>query len=699
MPADAIPSGPNQSASPWSAFLVGHRHLLLVLAGTAVLGSVSLIYPFGRDQGIYGFLAGSLFDGKVLYRDIWAGVPPLAVYLHALAFTLFGRSMTAIRIVDLIWTMATAGLLFEFVRRAFGRRWLAVTAGVSYSYLYYLYGFWDTAQVDGFLNLPVVAAFLIALPAVTSPDAPGRLRWFWVGMLLGIAFIFKYPIAVLLPCLGGFALYAGLRDRKAGVAGRASAPGRKLLLLVLGFLAPVLLALAIIAASGALPAFLSPVTHRALAYPAQTYLHEGLLGRTGRLFLGVTTIPDFGVGVLLAALGLYVTLLAYLRKKNWLAADGRLSILLVWLWLGLALLYVFLQGRFFPYHFLPALPALACLSAPALTWLWENFACQPPQNRGRLLVFGALVFAAFGATSYSRRLSDLYRVTTGRLPIRRYWLAPRHSTIDFDLSAQANLADYFRWTTAPNDRVLVWGNDPLINFLAGRPSATRFAYNLPLTSVWSWPGLREEFLRSLAADLPQVVVVVHRDSMPQATGQYSDSYTSLQNFKELRDLIVASYELEAVFDRYDVLRRKNSEDSLPMIDVGPELLKSNLREALRFIPTVHPARYKTILWPWHPDSARALLAPELRDRVVSYRRLSTTIWQQEADLTSFLPALSVWIKGDNRPFAKLNPYKSQEEMADVQTETAGFTLLYASPDRTVLVYLTETGSTPTRTAP
>jgi hypothetical protein len=46
--------------------------LLPVILATLLFGSVSLIFPFGRDQGIHAFIADSALRGKTVYRDVFS---------------------------------------------------------------------------------------------------------------------------------------------------------------------------------------------------------------------------------------------------------------------------------------------------------------------------------------------------------------------------------------------------------------------------------------------------------------------------------------------------------------------------------------------------------------------------------------------------------------------------------------------------
>jgi len=660
----------------------GGRHgwgpIAVVLGATALFGSVSLIYPFGRDQGIYAFLAQSVLQGKVVYRDIAMTMAPLTVFVHALAILLFGSSMTSIRILDLLWTMATAVLLFVFVRQALNRRWVAATAAVIFSLLYYLFNYWYTAQVDGFLNLPVVAALAVVLPGLKQPGQTGPLRWLAAGVLLGLAVFFKYPAALLLAAIVAFSLCTGLR------AGR----GRSGFAWILaGFGIVVALFAAALAAYGALGAFVEPIPKRAFSYPTLDYLHEGALGRLGRMVKTYFSRPDYYFGALLGVAGLGVSVAAFRKRGFAGVTPGRLTIVLLWMWFLTALLSVYLQGRLFFYHYLPLLPVFAVFGSLALAALMGLFR---KRRAWQVLLMGAVGVALLACTAYPGRFLDLARVVTGATTLQDYWSDSRHSTPDFLLAEQLVLASYVRAHTEPDEHVLVWGLDPLVNFVAGRPSATRFVYNHLLTAEWSWPGLRQEFIQELAADTPAVIVVAHRDALPWVTGHGLDSYGSLLEFPEFREFVAENYELEHRVGRFELLRRAGSDYVLPSTGLSRARLEDDLLDALRFAEKMDTAAYRAMFWTWSPDSPPAGRAREdVRRKLISYRAVIRSLWLGEEDTDDLFPALSVWVRADSRPFASVSPFCYQSDGEHFIAGGFRFTLLHTTGDSAVMLYSVE----------
>src|SRR5690349_1844170 len=67
-----------------------------------------LLYSFGRDQGIYAVVADTILDGGMPYRDAWDFKPPGIFLTYALAQGLFGKSMLAIRLLEVLGLIGTA---------------------------------------------------------------------------------------------------------------------------------------------------------------------------------------------------------------------------------------------------------------------------------------------------------------------------------------------------------------------------------------------------------------------------------------------------------------------------------------------------------------------------------------------------------------------------------------------------------------
>ena len=118
-------------------------------------------------------------------------------------------------------------------------------------------------------------------------------------------------------------------------------------------------------------------------------------------------------------------------------------------------------------------------------------------------------------------------------------------------SHQVAAADWIRTRTAPDDGVVVFGNDATVPFLAERSGPTRFIYGMPLTrgpANGPRAAYRVEYLADLVRDPPEYIIVglAHRSS---------DKAAVLRDFPEFEDLLERSYALEVRIGSLHLYRR------------------------------------------------------------------------------------------------------------------------------------------------
>jgi 4-amino-4-deoxy-L-arabinose transferase-like glycosyltransferase len=215
--------------------------LLLVL----FLGSTSLIYPFGRDQGEYAYIASAWLQGKVIYKEVFNVKPPLTHLLHVLALKLFGHSMVAIRLFDLLWQCATAVVILLISNLLYNKNRIGVLSAALYGFYYYSVNYWHIAQTDGFITLPLSLSVLMFLIA-REKNKP--FLWISSGMFLGISVLLKYPIGILLVFLLLIMLFSQKKPIKLEYI--------NILYLSAGFILPVFIFILSLFANNALHGFL-----------------------------------------------------------------------------------------------------------------------------------------------------------------------------------------------------------------------------------------------------------------------------------------------------------------------------------------------------------------------------------------------------------------------------------------------------------
>jgi len=514
---------------------------LLAIIAVALLAPM-LLSPFGRDQGVFACAADVLRRGGALYRDYWDLKPPGVYYLYLLSFTAFGRTMLAPRLLDLIWTLSAAGVL-----AAVGARLLSPRTGLSGALLFLAcyalgYGYWHSAQADGFASLPLALAVLAMLAAE-------RRRSWWLaagcGALIGAAIVLKLTLGLFLALpLIASVVSRGERwplrlARASGyLAGCAAVvAGVALLLWRQGALRDLIEILFVWNSHYATIRSPAPAL-LVVAYQTWTFLFGGQ-------YLALKLIG------LLAAIGA-----ADLVVRRG-AAPEPLRPWLLPAWLAAMLVQVWIQGKYFQYHWLPVLPPLGLLAAQGMAALWRllrqhvaSAAAERAVAAGGLAV---LVLSVAGA--YWNHFRPELRYAAGLVPASEF-LGEFRDRSDFSISADLAVASYLTAHTARGTPIFIWGFEPIVYFLADRPPASRFISQQPLVAPWSPREWRRELIAALEERRPAYVLVVHNDAMPWVTMRPYDSATELAAFPELVALLARDYQPAVRIEDFDIWQRR-----------------------------------------------------------------------------------------------------------------------------------------------
>jgi hypothetical protein len=175
-------------------------------------GAVSLCWPFGRDQGLYYYVAREwVLRGAIPYRDVLDHKTPGIYILHAISIFLFGETQWGIRILDLCCVvflgLIAAGLTVP--------RGIAPKAGIrgagilSASVLYYgFFDFWNTGQSELWYSTFAIASIWAAL-RLEKRAAPAS------GAFAAAALVLKPPAMWLVLLAVGALFLRARRERTA----------------------------------------------------------------------------------------------------------------------------------------------------------------------------------------------------------------------------------------------------------------------------------------------------------------------------------------------------------------------------------------------------------------------------------------------------------------------------------------------------
>lgn len=457
----------------------------------ACVGLPSLVYPYGRDQGLYFYVGRAMLAGALPYRDAFDQKPPAIYLVHAATIALLGPYQWATRVVELALVLALGLVVAAAIPRERaaqpGERG-AVVALLSALYFTSL-DFWHSAQVEVWEGASLVASLAFAM------RARGRASFaLAAGAAAGLAFSFKFTAALV--ALAPLAL-ATLGARKEG-GDRAAARAAAAFLLGASIV-PAALAAWLLARGGAAAAL-----DVLFGYNAFYAAHKP----SSEWATEITTYWFSARGAWALALA---AAFAYTHRR---AAATTTLVGAVTL---LAVASVVVQRKFYWYHWGVLIPFLALAAG-----LVVRATSRSPRQA---MAFNLLALAVF-ATGPRWQWSDMdlprhalrsLAFVTGRLP-RGEFVRPFTGNHRYRYADNEAIGRAVRARARPGDRLLVAAFEPAIYQVARLAAPTRFFSNFALTDArltYHRDAWRREYARDLLRAPPRFIVATVFDSLFQ----------------------------------------------------------------------------------------------------------------------------------------------------------------------------------------
>lgn len=180
-----------------------HYNYVRQLAG----GELPLMEPGDYDQQYLETVVGSKFDPdlpvlRLTYED-WQ--PPLYYALLTPVYQLSGGSLTALRLVSVLFGAGVVALTYLIGRTLFPRReWLALGAAVFVAFLPQHLAILSSVNNDSLAEL-IIAGLLYLMVRPWPEERPVR-RLLGLGLLLGAGLLTKGTVYIMPPIVGLFLL-------------------------------------------------------------------------------------------------------------------------------------------------------------------------------------------------------------------------------------------------------------------------------------------------------------------------------------------------------------------------------------------------------------------------------------------------------------------------------------------------------------
>jgi hypothetical protein len=510
------------------------RPLVPDLVGTALAVAFAwplLLYPFGRDQGLYHYVGREWFRGLVPYRDLMEQKTPLIYFLYGLVHAVFGEHYYSIRIFELAFVLVLGWMLARLAAPR-GHEPLpglrgACALALAMAYVG-LFRFWDTGQCE-------IWAVGLALASLTVVERRGSsIPWLIVAGALGGLAILGKPTAILFDLVAaGVAVEHALR--RATAERRASAAATATMGYFVGLACVLVASVVYFAAQHAL-ADAYDVLVRCNAYYLRNEAGVHTASETGSAILWgfgayrpIALVPPIVVACGVIA-GIRARSWQLLRRYVILCAIGVAAIG------GIAA-----QRKFFIYHW----PAYVSLAAVAFAFATDDvarwLASRVRGARHEVVVVGAMaVFVvAYGAggdpmRKYRESWTASYEYARGRLARAAY--LDVINVPGYDLQGPEVVGHWIEANSRPDDIVDLRDFEPSIYLIAHRRAATRFFW----TPWIAWSNRAYRRAEWLAQDEaarrlnpPRYVVTVARiHDGPESPGYYKPEYQERFRYHE-----------------------------------------------------------------------------------------------------------------------------------------------------------------------
>jgi hypothetical protein len=476
--------------------------LAAVAVGCLLLRIVSIAEPLGIDQSLWASAVRGMSRGQLLYRDVWEQRPPGIYLTYLLGFSMLGWTAATVAWLDILASAATTGMIYVIVRRL-GSSTMGLVAAALYAaltmpaWLYRNGGFLERSVCETFI---VVCVALAAWSAVRFTESGSNLSAGGVGLWTGAAIVLKPNAGLYLPALLLWMTFYG--------RGRRGLPRA---------------------------ALLRPIGAAAAATALVPVVITLWLWSIGVLDDARIAVVDFnrfyvGQGFTVGGQALAFSKAVWLRMKTdalWLAG-GVGAVIALWefarirrlppvaglavLWGAGAALVIVVNGiRLYNSYFIQALAPLAILSS----WLLVEAArgSRVRQLIGvatMVLMAGVLIQRHYPAAVFESARMDFDQLARRSAP-EAYLDAFGSYANNRGFSARANaeLADYVRAHTTPDDRIFLFGiSGAGVYFNADRLAAHRFLrVNFFVPAVFPDPRFRlERVVDDLAARRPAYLI-------------------------------------------------------------------------------------------------------------------------------------------------------------------------------------------------
>jgi hypothetical protein len=202
----------------------------------------------------------------------------------------------------------------------------------------------------------------------------------------------------------------------------------------------------------------------------------------------------------------------------------------------LAFLAVQAQNKGYAYHYSILLPWMDVLVGAGIAHFARTLRKLDTLPRGTNAFFVAIVLflGSYLWTSRSKLAPAAFEFTevaSGKQPLKDY-------------IASDTLVDYVRQTTAPSDRIFIFGFQPYVYWKSERRPATKYLNTIHFKPSYVSQQDRTALISALLAKPPELFLVETEDHYTSQGDSYDDSRTTIRKrYPEIEQLLAERYEV------------------------------------------------------------------------------------------------------------------------------------------------------------
>jgi hypothetical protein len=430
----------------------------------------SLFEPYWYgDEGIYLVLGQAIRKGLTLYTQIHDNKPPTLYYLAALAHTVFGFRLL------LAFSMIGAVYFFNLLSKKLLTTRLSRLSTLLFLILTSIPLFEGTiANAEVFMLLPTLAGIYYFL------YSDSKYKLIISGLLLGIAFTIKIPVAVEFGFLCFWLLISNKKNFKSLITDYS--------LLITGFVFPFALYLIYFSLKGAFSDFMFSAILQNFGYLSswQTGSHSGSAASGGLIVRAVILFLFWAF-----------TYFLFIKK----IIDRKLTIL--FLWFSATIFGALLSTRPYPHYLIQVLSPFSFM----IIYLFTNKITLKIRSLIVGLIF-CLIFLCLKYKFYVYPVFSYYQ----NFYIHVFSLnSPKYRNyFGNQINNTYQISDYLKSTTQENEKIFIWGDEPYIYALSSRLPVGRFTVAYHIADFNQYLNV----INQLKIEYPKTIIYVPQENRP-----------------------------------------------------------------------------------------------------------------------------------------------------------------------------------------